>query len=80
MDLAGHGRRACADAAVAATAGRAFSGGNLERRTDRPDLRFTRGKTSGLRSSVQNLRDLELDPKLFGVDGQQEFDLDRSRA
>jgi outer membrane usher protein len=39
-------------------------------------LRFTRGKTSGLRSSVQNLRDLELDPKLFGVDGQQEFDLD----
>lgn len=39
-------------------------------------LRFTRGKPSGLRSSVQNLRDLELDPKLFGVDGQQEFDLD----
>ena len=26
-------------------------------------LRFTRGTTSGLRSTVQNLRDLELDPK-----------------
>ncbi|TFW30423.1 fimbria/pilus outer membrane usher protein, partial [Duganella callida] len=39
-------------------------------------LRFTRGASSGLRSSVQNLRDLELDPKLFGVEGRQEFDLD----
>ncbi|MYM70176.1 fimbria/pilus outer membrane usher protein [Pseudoduganella sp. FT55W] len=39
-------------------------------------MRFTRGKTSGLRSSVQNLRDIELDPKLFGVEGKEEFDLD----
>jgi outer membrane usher protein len=39
-------------------------------------LRFTQGKSSGLRSTVQNLRDLELDPKLFGVEGRDEFDLD----
>jgi outer membrane usher protein len=39
-------------------------------------LRFTRGKSSGLRSSVQNLRDLELDPKLFGVEQLEQFDLD----
>src|SRR5471032_1202584 len=38
-------------------------------------LRFTQGK-AGLRSSVQNLRDLGLDPALFGVDGVDEFDLD----
>lgn len=38
-------------------------------------LRFTRGKT-GLRSSVQNLRDLGLDPALFGVAARDEFDLD----
>ena len=38
-------------------------------------LRFTSGKT-GLRSSVQNLRELGLDPALFGVAGQDEFDLD----
>jgi outer membrane usher protein len=43
-------------------------------------LRFTRGSSSGLRSSVQNLRDLELDPKLFGVDGRQEFDLDQVKG
>ncbi|MRW93810.1 fimbria/pilus outer membrane usher protein [Duganella sp. FT80W] len=43
-------------------------------------LRFTRGKPTGLRSSVQNLRDLELDPKLFGVDGQDEFDLDQAKG
>jgi len=43
-------------------------------------LRFTRGKSSGLRSSVQNLRDLELDPKLFGVDGQDEVDLDKIKG
>jgi outer membrane usher protein len=29
---------------------------------------------------VQNLRDLELDPKLFGVDGVQEFDLDQVKG
>lgn len=39
-------------------------------------LRFTRGTTTGLRSSVQNLRDLELDPRLFGVEGRDQFDLD----
>jgi len=38
-------------------------------------LRFTQGKT-GLRSSVQNLRELGLDPALFGVAGADEFDLD----
>nr|WP_315401160.1 fimbria/pilus outer membrane usher protein [uncultured Duganella sp.] len=38
--------------------------------------RYTRGKTPGLRSSTRNLRELELDPRLFGVDGQDEFDLD----
>ena len=38
-------------------------------------LRFTRGK-AGLRSTVQNLRDLQLDPALFGLQGQEEFDLD----
>jgi outer membrane usher protein len=43
-------------------------------------LRFTQGKTSGLRSSVQNLRDLELDPTLFGVAGRDEFDLDEVRG
>jgi outer membrane usher protein len=43
-------------------------------------MRFTRGKTSGLRSSVQNLRDLELDPKLFGVEGRDEFDLDEIKG
>lgn len=43
-------------------------------------LRFTRGKTSGLRSSAQNLRDLELDPRLFGVDGVPEFDLDQVKG
>ncbi|WP_229258746.1 fimbria/pilus outer membrane usher protein [Duganella flavida] len=43
-------------------------------------LRFTRGTSSGLRSSVQNLRDLELDPKLFGLEGQQEFDLDQVKG
>ncbi|UTY56610.1 fimbria/pilus outer membrane usher protein [Massilia sp. erpn] len=39
-------------------------------------LRFRQG-ASGLRSSVQNLRELGLDPALFGVAGQDEFDLDR---
>ncbi|AKU24931.1 fimbrial assembly protein [Massilia sp. NR 4-1] len=39
-------------------------------------LRFRQGP-SGLRSSVQNLRELGLDPVLFGVAGQDEFDLDR---
>jgi len=39
-------------------------------------LRFTRGTATGLRSSVQNLRELELDPRLFGVEGQDQFDLD----
>jgi len=43
-------------------------------------LRFTQGKSSGLRSSVQNLRDLELDPKLFGVEGRDEFDLDEVKG
>jgi len=43
-------------------------------------LRFTRGQTSGLRSSVQNLRDLELDPKLFGMEASQEFDLDQVKG
>lgn len=43
-------------------------------------LRFTRGKTSGLRSSVQNLRELELDPRLFGVAQLQEFDLDQVKG
>jgi len=43
-------------------------------------LRFTRGKQSGLRSSVQNLRDLQLDPKLFGVAAQEEFDLDQIKG
>jgi outer membrane usher protein len=43
-------------------------------------LRFTRGTSSGLRSTVQNLRDLELDPKLFGVDTQQEIDLDQVKG
>ncbi len=38
-------------------------------------LRFTRGK-AGLRSAVQNLRDLNLDPAMFGLQGQEEFDLD----
>lgn len=39
-------------------------------------LRFTRGTATGLRSSVQNLRELELDPVLFGVEGRDQFDLD----
>ncbi|MET0322436.1 MAG: fimbria/pilus outer membrane usher protein [Duganella sp.] len=44
-------------------------------------LRFTRQSntvlgSSGLRSTVQNLRDLELDPQLFGVAGQEAFNLD----
>ncbi len=43
-------------------------------------LRFTRGKTSGLRSSVQNLRELELDPRLFGVADLKEFDLDQIKG
>ncbi|SEO51772.1 outer membrane usher protein [Duganella sp. CF517] len=43
-------------------------------------LRFTRGTTTGLRSSVQNLRDLELDPRLFGVEGRDQFDLDDIRG
>ncbi|MYN40678.1 fimbria/pilus outer membrane usher protein [Duganella sp. FT109W] len=43
-------------------------------------LRFTRGNNSGLRSSVQNLRDLELDPALFGVAGRDEFDLDQVKG
>ena len=38
--------------------------------------RYTRGTTSGLRSSVRNLRELELDPERFGVAGREEFDLD----
>lgn len=37
-------------------------------------LRFTQGPR-GLRSTVQNLRDLGLDPALFGVAGREEFDL-----
>jgi outer membrane usher protein len=37
-------------------------------------LRFTQGPR-GLRSSVQNLRDLKLDPALFGLAGREEFDL-----
>jgi outer membrane usher protein len=36
---------------------------------------FTQG-ARGLRSTVQNLRDLGLDPTLFGVAGQDSFDLD----
>lgn len=43
-------------------------------------LRFTQGKPSGLRSSVQNLRELELDPKLFGVERQDEVDLDQVKG
>ncbi|SDH18114.1 MULTISPECIES: fimbria/pilus outer membrane usher protein [unclassified Duganella] len=43
-------------------------------------LRFTRGQQSGLRSSVQNLRELELDPQLFGVSSVEEFDLDRVKG
>jgi len=44
-------------------------------------LRFTRQSgtvlgSSGLRSTVQNLRDLELDPQLFGVGDKEEFNLD----
>ncbi|NVD99553.1 fimbria/pilus outer membrane usher protein [Massilia sp. BJB1822] len=39
-------------------------------------LRFRQGP-SGLRSSVQNLRELGLDPALFGVAGQDEFELAR---
>lgn len=44
-------------------------------------LRFTRQPgtvlgSSGLRSTVQNLRDLDLDPQLFGVAGQESFNLD----
>ncbi len=42
-------------------------------------LRFTRGKT-GLRSTVQNLRDLGLEPKLFGLESQEEFDLDQVKG
>src|SRR5476649_2377378 len=42
-------------------------------------LRFTRGKT-GLHSTVQNLRDLGQEPKLFGLEGQEEFDLDQVRG
>jgi outer membrane usher protein len=38
-------------------------------------LRFTRGN-AGLRSTVQNLRDLNLDPALFGLERHEEFDLD----
>jgi outer membrane usher protein len=38
-------------------------------------LRFTQTKT-GLRSSVDNLRQLGLDPAAFGVAGKVEFDLD----
>lgn len=37
-------------------------------------LRFTQGPR-GLRSSLQNLRDLGLDPGLFGLAGVEEFDL-----
>lgn len=37
-------------------------------------LQFTQGPR-GLRSSVQNLRDLKLDPALFGLAGREEFDL-----
>ncbi|MYM82813.1 fimbria/pilus outer membrane usher protein [Duganella sp. FT50W] len=43
-------------------------------------LRFTRGQSTGLRSSVQNLRELELDPRLFGVEGVAAFDLDRVKG
>jgi outer membrane usher protein len=44
-------------------------------------LRFTRQPgtvlgSSGLHSTVQNLRDLDLDPQLFGVAGQESFNLD----
>ena len=42
-------------------------------------MRFTRGKT-GLRSTVQNLRDLGLSPRLFGLEGQQEFELDQAKG
>ncbi|MET0266977.1 MAG: fimbria/pilus outer membrane usher protein [Duganella sp.] len=38
--------------------------------------RFTRRPAMGLRSSVQNLRELELDPVLFGVEGSDTFNLD----
>lgn len=38
-------------------------------------LRFTRG-AKGLRSTVQNLRDLDLDPAMFGLERQEQFDLD----
>ncbi len=37
-------------------------------------LRFTQGPR-GLRSTVQNLRDLKLDPALFGLADRDEFDL-----
>jgi outer membrane usher protein len=43
-------------------------------------LRFTRGKSSGLRSTAQNLRELELEPKLFGLGAQEEFDLDQVKG
>ncbi len=42
-------------------------------------LRFTQGK-KGLRSTGQNLRDLGLDPQLFGVAGRDEFDLDEANG
>lgn len=43
-------------------------------------LRFTRGQQAGLRSTVQNLRELELDPRLFGVDGREEVELDQVKG
>jgi len=44
-------------------------------------LRFTRQSgtvlgSSGLHTTVQNLRDLDLDPRLFGVAGKEDFNLD----
>jgi outer membrane usher protein len=42
-------------------------------------LRFTQGPR-GLRSSVQNLRDLQLDPAVFGLPADGEFDLAAARG
>ncbi|TWI67300.1 outer membrane usher protein [Pseudoduganella lurida] len=42
-------------------------------------LRFTQGPR-GLRSTAQNLRDVDLDPAMFGLGGQEEFDLAAARG
>lgn len=43
-------------------------------------LRFTQSKGSGVRSSVQNLRELGLDPRLFGVDREEQVALDQVKG